>query len=934
MRNMREFFQPIDMDDNELDVFETSNTSNTSKIDQDTELNLLNESHRNNLPTNFDPYSNLNENMNVRGKATTVSKLPFEEKLTKLLERYRAIKEARQNVPSEPVQRLKRIICHDKVPNLLKLNCLKNDYKFVQKYYESQNPLDSELKKIIEKVFGGKRKVQQFINRKEEKWADLPPSRQETIFQILVKVKRIETNLKAEHFETQQKQLTPFPNMEISGSQVNYYIDPELDLPVFFDMESKYESQRMQCNETEKHFAGTLSSTPIKAVAQKVLNLNSPTDSPIKNSPIAKAFQRSILKSRQYEESQMNSSVIDTKSPHKDEEPQLIHTDYLKYLGLNTIDDLFADDDDNIDDIHPKISMLQDLDDVENTNVTRTEKDEISDIFADDDPDDDAIDYQEVDEIPSTQLHDRKAAYTVAPPEPTQYTQLFNICDEEEAKHNFSYTSNKENVNHNNNSIINDDSNAEAGQTKKNLYIGSINDLFASDSETELQPIEPEHTVPQPKERQPKEPQPQETAMPKFDETIPKSDSDCTEEYDFDEIIFSSQVIEDKTGPKINGKSANVEAAITKRISSLENSTGNVLRSAETVYRSISDDIFAMNDSHKSNNKSSSSAVDKLQHKESDIAIIAQRSGTPPTISKPNSTKSTSLIAQSSASFILKAEANPCVKTSSPASSDSLKTQARAQSPSLFRINSSGLSGDSRHEHQSKLSLNASNKPITPIQSKSPPRNSLHENESFRQIRSPSTLIRRPNLSRLRLNATKEPPKTPDKAENSDRGSSPFLTCKPLSGSSWRSPNQISSDADFELSSRNIKSKLNAFHYKPIAINQSTMSKINSIIVNQNDVDSNSTTPDEDELFATCKSNNSDRNQSNGQKRKMQKKSKTKAKRKKYQFIDDEAGVSGDESEDEDEEDYFFTQAIQDGTILDEGDPNVDMQAKYLQSIR
>lgn len=88
---------------------------------------------------------------------------------------------------------------------------------------------------------------------------------------------------------------------------------------------------------------------------------------------------------------------------------------------------------------------------------------------------------------------------------------------------------------------------------------------------------------------------------------------------------------------------------------------------------------------------------------------------------------------------------------------------------------------------------------------------------------------------------------------------------------------------------------------------------------------------DEDENFATCRSLSS--NQSGGQKRKLKKTANKKPKRKKCQFIDDEAGVSGDESEDDDEDD-FISQSMLGCTQHDIGDPEVDMHAKYLQSIR
>lgn len=60
---------------------------------------------------------------------------------------------------------------------------------------------------------------------------------------------------------------------------------------------------------------------------------------------------------------------------------------------------------------------------------------------------------------------------------------------------------------------------------------------------------------------------------------------------------------------------------------------------------------------------------------------------------------------------------------------------------------------------------------------------------------------------------------------------------------------------------------------------------------------------------------------------------KEKRKKKICAFIDDEAAVSGDDSSDEDMDD-FMTQQLEQTVDLEEGDPSVDMQAKYLQSVR
>lgn len=60
---------------------------------------------------------------------------------------------------------------------------------------------------------------------------------------------------------------------------------------------------------------------------------------------------------------------------------------------------------------------------------------------------------------------------------------------------------------------------------------------------------------------------------------------------------------------------------------------------------------------------------------------------------------------------------------------------------------------------------------------------------------------------------------------------------------------------------------------------------------------------------------------------------KTKKSDRRNMFIDDEAAVSGDDSEDEYDDSFIATQTHFTQTV-DEGDPSVDMRAKYLQSIR
>lgn len=69
------------------------------------------------------------------------------------------------------------------------------------------------------------------------------------------------------------------------------------------------------------------------------------------------------------------------------------------------------------------------------------------------------------------------------------------------------------------------------------------------------------------------------------------------------------------------------------------------------------------------------------------------------------------------------------------------------------------------------------------------------------------------------------------------------------------------------------------------------------------------------------------------QKRKAALPLRNKRKKNLCAFIDDEAGVSGNDSSDEDMDD-LMTQEFDQTVDIEDGDPNVDMQAKYLQSVR
>lgn len=775
MRNMREFFKPVDFDEVELEVFEAPNTSNTSNLEN--ELSILNDSLRNNS-ADLAEVSVIEDNAEPAVREnSTIPRIPFAVKVAKLIERYHSVKNSSRNVPSSSEARLRIIITQDSVPNQLKLDVLKKNREFVEKFTEG--PLtnsDPDVRKCIEQIFSGKRKVRQFLKEKPEKWSDMSPSNQEAIFQILTQLRAPISN---NSFVVDQP--APEPQF-IANTQVDYFIDTESNLPVFFENESRYESQRHPSQVNNKHFAGTLSSTPIKKATSKVAKNKSLIDS-----PIAKAFERCNRKNNIMNEnlrptvSTVHSTKTDSLSEASDR-PALKNQNYLQYLGLTCLDDLFADDDETSDEavsakdveedsfVKPAPLQTMTTDRIDNhSHIGEPSKilpinKEISDIFVD-----------SVDEIPGTQ--------NVIDPEVSsirsQRSMKKNISNQNDVGMVSSASSDKENIS-DNRSLFSGD------PPRKKLFIGTVNDMFAYDSDSD------------------DEVQPKEDTITKSDETIPKSDSDCTQEYDFDEIIYnSSQLGEGKANHSVtNGTKGDGEFA--KLILSLE-AGSSVMRNGGPIGRNDSEDIFAMSDSSKSNK---SASYVGLEHKESDHAIVVtQRSSSPPTFSKnmPNTTKSLSLIATSSTSFIGKAEANPCVRTSSPKDNSHRFNNSRLPSvPSVLNVYSSGLgvSVNSKHDHISKTSTNTSNVRLTPSVFDSPPRNSSTHADSLQEMPSPSLIRRGPNLSRLRYKVGKEPSLN---SEKNVFGSPQFLTCKPTtnsgSTSNYRSPD------DFEQP-QNIQSKL------------------------------------------------------------------------------------------------------------------------------
>lgn len=786
---MKDFFQPTQLDEEDRDVFEVHNTSHL-----ELSLNILNDSLRMNTDGDAEIMESRPAPKETAKPAQTAT--CFGQKLEKLIERYQAIKAAKNGASSNSTERLKKIIESTRIPDLLKMSCLKREHDFVREYFELRNNNDLNMRKSIEKIFGGKRKVQHFLDGKKETWSDMSTARQETLFHIITKLKETkdvkDVSLISNGFveaEVTQRNKSP-----VFASQPAYMMDSQLELPVFFENDSKYESQRNPLQVHNGNLAAN-SSTPIRNVRPKVVEFKSPSiDSPIKNSPLAKAFERCRRKNDELEKSILKESpskevvLAESKSSASTSKSEINSSqDYLKFLGLSCIDDLFADDDGEEEALPTNtVSRNPEQSEVDrsapvgitsqrsnksqpkcNNSAAKGMNSEISDLFADDSAFD-GINFDHLDEIPATQFPVVPTAFPSNRPKPTQYTvtQIERICAEDDVMTTSSPSGNKENVPINKSLELNlgySPDKQETDKPKKSFYIGSVSDLFADDSDWEEMEL------------------PEGKMVQKTDETVARSDSDCTEEYDFEDAIIEPQ-----------GKASDTKAdtEFSKQLSLLSSEGRG---EGEALRRHQSKDLFAVTDSSSHSDKSISiGAKEKLEQKESDNVIVPLSSGsTLPTISRtiPNMTKSSSLIATSSTSFIYKANNSPSVRTSSPKPNVAGRSEIKPHS--IFNMSSSVTRNSCRSDQSGSSPKSLSSRSVSPPPS-NPSNASMHHLD-----RSPSMLARRPNLSRLRAGGTTNQSSLSGREE---AGSSPFLTCKPASNSLSKILQSVmcSSDEDFE----------------------------------------------------------------------------------------------------------------------------------------
>lgn len=799
---MKDFFKPIEMDEEDGEVFEVPGTNNLNTLEAqdignlEDNLNVLNTS----LRMNNDGDMQISEGLFVpkdtgntmNTENTTNTGIRKQEKLNRLIERYRTIKLAKNGAISNPIERLKRILNSTVITDSLKLSCLKRDRNFVQILFNSSDENDQNARATIEKVFGGKRKVRQFLSKKEETWTDLPTIRQEVIFSIMTQITESkELKHVADQSVLSNRSFKDDANeqneSEVYATQAPYMYDSQLGLPVYIENESKYESQRVKLQSDSDNFVAN-SSTPIRMTKATSIIQKSPLQSPIKNSPLAKAFDRCRQRKNEREKSMLNISAAKPTTPivspvyvPQSEFNNEGNKDFMALLGIATVDDLFADNESEYEVInvnncsprtnnsHRSVSVItpqsnQAQPKMDNKLNIKLIPNDISDLFADD-SEINGTNLDHLDEIPATNIPITTHNNPSHRQNPTQYsvTQILALCDANDVADISS--SNKENIQiltNTNLEATDTCDNEKISKTTANFVINSVSDFFADDSDPEGTDL------------------PNEKMYGKSDETIPKSGSDCTEEYDFEEIVNS-------TRNKPTDIKDNVEAS--KHFTSSDSNAVSATSHGDAIRQHQSNDLFAITNNSISEKSISLRAKEKLEQKESDNIIGPLSSGNClPNI--PNMTKSSSLITTTSTSFISKANNNSNVKTSSPLPCSEARQNGKPQS--AFQMNISGVPD--------------SNTPKM-LPPNSPSSSASHNGSAMNADLSPSMINRRPNLSRLR---TYTPVTHHSPLSNSKESvSSTYLTCQPVSGQpSLGKVLQSFMDSDDDFETGGIQTKL------------------------------------------------------------------------------------------------------------------------------
>lgn len=629
----------VEIDDEILRDFDLTDVFNTSTL-----------SHGFHDETMRDPCESAETS--IQPVAAVVS---TKEKFMKICERYREIKKC-SNGETNPLDAA-AVINNTRLANPLKVLWLKNNLKFVQEHYTHRKT--SRLYSSIAKIIGGDRSVQRMLAKPTEQWSDMKPMRQMSIFQMLNLVDR------------ETKENVPVNDTEPSQAAALTF---ESQLSFGF-VESKYASQfETQIPMTvpplpSLHNETISSSTPKRINKTAANDVQPPIDSPIR---MTTSSERRRLKSRK---------EIPETVPH-----------HLRFLGLSSIDDLFFDSDDEYDP-NPN-EMIKEKTDANSNHIPVNAMDD-SDLFADE----------------SMSFSKSRSALSHTATTTTNTTTAT--------------TTTIHRVNR--------------------LNIGSISDLFRDDDSDDDENV----------------------VVDSKDDTVAKTDSDDTEEYDFGEIISIMEVAEKAVNRSLN-------------TSQKENHNEN---QAKAVVQHKSDDLFATYNETIETNANRSSANETNASKFS-----------VPTPPKPRdkgkhsgvSTDSNGQLSPSNRlNYAIIQDKSPSMLNRSSVS----RSNSGASSKSLLsKFNATAQSSDTHSD----------------------------DNHSLRfGIPSTSNQPKRLNFTRLKANAVA----SMDNNMSDEIGPSQFLTCRVATTTSGQSA---------------------------VTVDKSHIDQMNM------NISTESETPDEDEIFATC----------------------------------------------------------------------------------
>lgn len=410
--DVRKFFKPIEIDDEiveNFDIGEKSVISNENDVAE--ACSMFNRSIKENVIDKNEPV------IGERGDRRMV----FADKMSIILSRCNELGNKGSSMSSiSPIA----LLCNENIPNNLKIAWLENNLDMVSEHIKHKQT--SKLYTTMIKLVGDESNLRKLIfNANANK---LKYEKENINIRLMLAVQQ-SNKINATKAEIQRNGATAkVEQTKLNSSNANDDVraESQLSIPVC-DVNEPIRLSVPLSTPNDR-----TSSTPIKQQFSQLKTFKSPAHSPIQNSPLLKAFERSRQK--------MNNGPIQS----------LKYQHCLNYLGLNSLDDLFDERE-----LSAKIQQ-------QNQKLSTSKREE-SDLFADD------VSFAVPTHLPLTS----KPSTSV---DQSQYTvsRILRICeadDKSDDEQKMQCDENTSSVSLNNNS-------SNSTSSAKKLHIGSISDLF------------------------------------------------------------------------------------------------------------------------------------------------------------------------------------------------------------------------------------------------------------------------------------------------------------------------------------------------------------------------------------------------------------------------------------------------------------------------